>query len=101
MPFALHPTSIIPVLVTLDWTVADNAATDVKNALETAFPGVFKFPARAGIIFSLVQVQDLLGLEVTSEGTLSVAATTGTGTWSSGFGTYPEIGSTVYIIDMY
>lgn len=97
MSFALQPTSIIPVNVLQDWSDADLAAEDVIAALEASFPGVFAFPMGNAITITGVQLQN----GITAKATLSIAATTSAGTWSSGFGTVPEIGTVAYIIDMY
>ena len=94
MPFALQPTSFIPVQVTADWTTANNAYTDVKTALEASFP--MTFPYNMTIYITLVEgstdENDMGRLQVTS---------TGVATWTAGFSTYPQKGQEVYIVDIY
>jgi hypothetical protein len=97
MSEAIQPTSIIPVNVTTDWSTATNAANDVIVALETSFPGVFAFPADDAYVMALTQVQS--GISV--KASLSIAATSGVGTWAADWTTHPVIGSVAYIIDMY
>ena len=96
MPLALQPTNIIPINVTTNWANATNAAIDVTKALEESFPGVFQIPGTVSLDVMLVQVQN----GYTAVGFLDLE-TDGTGTWDSGWGTYPAIGSVVYLIDWY
>jgi hypothetical protein len=97
MPFALQPTNFIPVIVTSDWTDADNAIIDVIFSLESSFPGVFQFPLADDWDFVMVQLQN----GATAYGILEVTGGLETGHWDEGYGTYPAIGTTVYIINMY
>jgi hypothetical protein len=90
MSFALQPTSIIPILVTTDWTDANNAATDLITTLETSFPGVWGFPAEASIIFAL-----LYGKHT---GVLGILTNTVTGLWLHAV--VPTIGEYAYLISM-
>jgi len=97
MSLALQPTHFIPIEVHEDWTVADDAATDVIASLESSFPGVFQFPASDDLNVTLVQVQ----AGATEKGLLTIDATTAAGTWSTAFATIPAVDSVVYLVDIY
>jgi hypothetical protein len=97
MTNAIQPTSLIPVQVTADWSVAQNAINDVIASLEASFPGVFQFPLNDDFDFTMVQLQ----AGHTAVGVLEVTGGALTGHWDTGYGTYPTVGSTCYIIDMY
>jgi len=91
MTGAIQPTAIIPILVTSDWTDANNAAADLINSLETSFPGVWGFPALADLAFIFIYEGD--------PGYLYIGANAVTGLW---FGsTIPTIGDYAYLIDLY
>lgn len=97
MPAAIQATNFIPILVTADWTTAQNAINDVITALETSFPGIFQFPLDDDWDFVMLQVQGTH----TSYGDLEITGGALTGHWDSAFGTAPEVGSTVYILTFY
>ena len=97
MTSAIQPTNLIPVLVTADWTTVQNAINDVITSLETSFPGVFQFPLNDDFDFTMVQLQ----AGHTAVGVLEITGGATTGHWDTGYGTYPTVGSTCYIIDMY
>lgn len=97
MSFALQPTSLIPIKVVGDWSGADAAATDVANALEASFPGVFVFPMADNLTLTLI-AYDAAGSD---KSVLVITAATGAGTWSTAPSTTPAVGTFVYLIDMY
>ncbi len=94
MPFALQPTSFIPVKVSADWSTADLAYADVKTALEASFP--VSLPMTATVVFAIVEGED----DTDDKATLSIASN-GTATFTDAFTSAPSKGQEVYIIDMY
>lgn len=97
MSLAQHILNTIPVTVASDWSTADNAATDVANMIEKVGGSTSVFPAIHDLVVTIWEGKG----DPDDSARLTIAATTGAGTWTVAFNSIPAEGAEVYITDIY